>query len=130
MWKRNIVFVGLLGASSLAVPSDAFTLSSINGQKTHAARLSSINGEADIETVKLNELPSAETLKKMAQSKMKSGQPSMSKAIPFLQQPPLLTGELAGDVGFDPLRLATNKESLYAYREAEIKHARLAMLVS
>ena len=55
---------------------------------------------------------------------------AMSEAIPFLQRPAVLTGDLAGDFGFDPLGLSNNMETLYAYREAEIKHARLAMLVS
>ena len=58
----------------------------------------------------------------------------MSEAIPFLEAPPTLTTDeakqLAGNVGFDPLRLAANNEQLFNYREAEIKHARLAMLVS
>lgn len=53
-----------------------------------------------------------------------------SQSIPFLSRPKFLTGELAGDVGFDPLNLATNKEILYEYREAEIKHSRLAMLAT
>eukprot|EP00560_Eucampia_antarctica_P008441 CAMPEP_0197826250 /NCGR_PEP_ID=MMETSP1437-20131217/3226_1 /TAXON_ID=49252 ORGANISM="Eucampia antarctica, Strain CCMP1452" /NCGR_SAMPLE_ID=MMETSP1437 /ASSEMBLY_ACC=CAM_ASM_001096 /LENGTH=201 /DNA_ID=CAMNT_0043426603 /DNA_START=341 /DNA_END=946 /DNA_ORIENTATION=- len=54
----------------------------------------------------------------------------MSKSIPFLARPKALTGELAGDVGFDPLGLAPNKECLFEYREAEIKHSRLAMLAA
>merc|ERR1719263_1503638 len=37
---------------------------------------------------------------------------------------------LAGDMGFDPLQLADNSEKLAWYREAEIKHARLAMLAA
>lgn len=53
-----------------------------------------------------------------------------SKAIPFLYRPTVLTGELAGDFGFDPLGLAKNREELFYYREAEIKHARLAMLAA
>lgn len=39
-------------------------------------------------------------------------------------------GTLAGDNGFDPLRLARNKEQLFLFREAEYKHARLAMLAA
>lgn len=54
----------------------------------------------------------------------------MSEAIPFLKCPPYLNGELAGDVGFDPLGLGKNTEVVFEMREAEIKHARLAMLVS
>jgi hypothetical protein len=54
----------------------------------------------------------------------------MSQALPFLARPKLLTGELAGDFGFDPLGLARSKEELWNYREMEIKHARLAMLAA
>lgn len=39
-------------------------------------------------------------------------------------------GKLAGDVGFDPLQLADSSETLAWYREAEIKHARIAMLAA
>ena len=56
--------------------------------------------------------------------------PEMSQSMPFMERPTALTGELAGDVGFDPLDFAKTREDLMNYREAEIKHARLAMLVS
>lgn len=55
---------------------------------------------------------------------------TMSKAIPFLEAPKYLDGTLAGDMGFDPLKLGKNVEYVYQMREAEIKHGRLAMLVS
>jgi hypothetical protein len=42
----------------------------------------------------------------------------------------LVESNLAGNLGFDPLRLAQTKEQLITYRQAEIKHARLAMFVS
>ncbi|KAL7563293.1 hypothetical protein ACA910_016653 [Epithemia clementina (nom. ined.)] len=55
----------------------------------------------------------------------------MSKSIPFLRCPaPLVDCEFAGNVGFDPLGLAKTSEQLWEYREAEIKHARLAMLAA
>ena len=55
----------------------------------------------------------------------------MSESIPFLKCPPVLAESgLAGNVGFDPLGLATSEEQLNDYREAEIKHARLAMLAA
>jgi Chlorophyll A-B binding protein len=53
-----------------------------------------------------------------------------SQAIPFAECPAVLDGSLAGDVGFDPLCFALDKETLWRYREAEIKHARLAMLAA
>jgi len=54
-----------------------------------------------------------------------------SQALPFLNRPPLLDGSMAGDVGFDPLGLSNIDDvgvDLYWLREAEIKHARVAML--
>lgn len=51
-----------------------------------------------------------------------------SIAIPFLSRPSFLKGDLAGDVGFDPLGFADNEANLQFYAEAEVKHARLAML--
>jgi hypothetical protein len=55
----------------------------------------------------------------------------MSISIPFLACPKALKeSKLAGNVGFDPLGFAKNQELLSEYREAEIKHARLAMLAA
>ena len=50
--------------------------------------------------------------------------------MPFMTRPAPLTGEMAGDVGFDPLGLAKDTPTLMSMREAEIKHARLAMLAA
>merc|ERR1712127_768640 len=47
-----------------------------------------------------------------------------------MARPAALTGALAGDVGFDPLGFAKSEEDLMNYREAEVKHARLAMLAA
>jgi len=54
----------------------------------------------------------------------------MSEALPFLTRPIILDGSMAGDAGFDPLGFAQTKEDLMNYREAEIKHGRLAMLAA
>merc|ERR1719446_1485807 len=56
--------------------------------------------------------------------------PAMSQSMPFMARPAALTGALAGDVGFDPLGFAKSEEDLMNYREAEVKHARLAMLAA
>ncbi|KAL7550576.1 hypothetical protein ACHAWF_013791 [Thalassiosira exigua] len=53
-----------------------------------------------------------------------------SRSIPFLRRPQHLVGDLAGDVGFDPLNFASSPERLRSHREAEVKHARLAMLAA
>ncbi|EJK68921.1 hypothetical protein THAOC_09862 [Thalassiosira oceanica] len=56
--------------------------------------------------------------------------PAQSASIPFLARPAALDGTMVGDVGFDPLGFAKNKDDLANYREAEIKHGRLAMLAA
>lgn len=56
--------------------------------------------------------------------------PEMSQSLPFLQRPKALTGKLAGDVGFDPFGFAKDQAELMNYREAEVKHGRLAMLAA
>jgi len=56
--------------------------------------------------------------------------PKMSQSLPFMERPAALTGELAGDVGFDPFGFAKSEAELMNYREAEVKHARLAMLAA
>jgi hypothetical protein len=53
-----------------------------------------------------------------------------SASLPFLKQPAMLDGTLPGDRGFDPFNFASDETSLEWQRTAEIKHARLAMLVS
>lgn len=58
-------------------------------------------------------------------------QAEKSQALPFMNRPPLLDGSMAGDVGFDPLGLSNIDDvgiDLYWLREAEVKHARVAML--
>eukprot|EP00977_Amphora_coffeiformis_P009007 scaffold2043_cov166-Amphora_coffeaeformis.AAC.6 len=54
----------------------------------------------------------------------------MSRAIPFMQSSPALNGSMMGDVGFDPLGFAQSSDNLLKYREAEIKHGRLALLAA
>jgi len=53
-----------------------------------------------------------------------------SESLPFMKSPVFLDGSMAGDAGFDPLGFADSTQNLKYYREAEIKHARLAMLAA
>ena len=53
-----------------------------------------------------------------------------SPSLPWMKVSSVLDGSMAGDVGFDPLGFATNMKDLNNYREAEIKHGRLAMLAA
>ena len=55
---------------------------------------------------------------------------TQSTSLPFLPRPQYLDGSLPGDVGFDPFNFAKSPESLLNFREAEVKHARLAMLAA
>merc|ERR1719321_100582 len=48
--------------------------------------------------------------------------------FPGSQAPSHLDGSLPGDFGFDPLGLEKNKQDLMWYRQAELMHARWAML--
>lgn len=57
----------------------------------------------------------------------------MSTSLPFMVRPPKLDGSMAGDAAFDPLGLSEIDDvgfDLYWMREAEIKHARVAMLAA
>ena len=54
----------------------------------------------------------------------------MGWPLSMFEAAPLLDGTLAGDAGFDPLRLSKDKSTLFNFREAEVKHARIAMLAA
>ena len=54
------------------------------------------------------------------------GKPLAAPPVPIVDQLFVGSGVLAGDVGFDPLQLADTSKALAWYREAEIKHCRLA----
>jgi len=54
---------------------------------------------------------------------------AMSKSLPFLKQPQVINGQ-PGNRGFDPFNFASNEAAFGWQREAEIKHARIAMLAT
>ena len=54
----------------------------------------------------------------------------LSASVPFLKRPAMLDGTLPGDRGFDPFNFSSDAASLQWYRNAEVKHARLAMLAA
>jgi hypothetical protein len=56
--------------------------------------------------------------------------PRRAKWFPELLAPEALDGSMAGDVGFDPIGFAKDKKTLIRMRDAEVKHARLAMLAA
>ena len=54
--------------------------------------------------------------------------PRLAGWFPFLDSPAYLDGTFGGDVGFDPLGFSAKPGRLFWMREAELTHARLAML--
>jgi len=57
-------------------------------------------------------------------------EPAPPPPLPKIKTMRVGDGTLAGDMNFDPLMIADNADKLAWYREAEIKHARLAMLAA
>lgn len=56
----------------------------------------------------------------------------LPRALPFLPEPGYrsFAGNVPGDAGFDPVGLCTDVKTFVNYREAELKHGRLAMLAA
>lgn len=96
---------------------EAFTSSSLKSTSLTSLRLAEIPLSTDDVSPEVPESP-------------KVILPKMSQSMPFLLRPDALVGSMVGDVGFDPLGFAKTKTDLINYREAEIKHARLAMLAA
>eukprot|EP00580_Thalassiosira_gravida_P006745 CAMPEP_0201642442 /NCGR_PEP_ID=MMETSP0493-20130528/26255_1 /ASSEMBLY_ACC=CAM_ASM_000838 /TAXON_ID=420259 /ORGANISM="Thalassiosira gravida, Strain GMp14c1" /LENGTH=261 /DNA_ID=CAMNT_0048116621 /DNA_START=64 /DNA_END=849 /DNA_ORIENTATION=- len=90
-----------------------------------------INSSARHMSDQLDETPIETTIQTtIATSTTEAALPLRSQSLPFLSRPLALDGTLAGDVGFDPLGFAKSESDLMNYREAEVKHARLAMLAA
>uniref|UniRef100_A0A0G4HNT2 Uncharacterized protein n=1 Tax=Chromera velia CCMP2878 TaxID=1169474 RepID=A0A0G4HNT2_9ALVE len=53
--------------------------------------------------------------------------PEISKSAPWVKKEQIYDGTLAGDYGFDPLRLSERRDAWWM-RTAELKHGRIAML--
>jgi len=75
------------------------------------------------------ELPVAATVEEPVDKILPGRYPegSSSIALPMLKKPNKLDGTHAGDFGFDPLGFSETFD-LYTMQEAEVRHARLAML--
>ena len=57
-------------------------------------------------------------------------EPPAPPPLPKIKTMRVGDGTLAGDMNFDPLQISDSPDALAWYREAEIKHARLAMLAA
>jgi len=105
---------------------------------TYAMKFSAIAGLCAFGAVDAFNLPfdlSSKLPASKAKAAAKPSLPARAPAIPVLPYPETLDGSYLGDVGFDPLgafgwdplKLGWDKDF---YREAEIKHGRLAMLAA
>ncbi|KAI4336972.1 hypothetical protein L6164_015437 [Bauhinia variegata] len=70
----------------------------------------------------------AETTRRCSRTRVAAQQEQRPTWLPGLDPPPYLDGTLAGDFGFDPLGLGEDPESLRWYVQAELVHARFAMI--
>jgi Chlorophyll A-B binding protein len=105
---------------ALSTSSSAFTTPASKMSSATLLRLSETTPETMDEIPEIVEIPEVP----------KVSLPAMSQSLPFMPRPAVLDGTMVGDVGFDPLGFAKTKADLLNYREAEIKHARLAMLAA
>jgi len=130
--RSSLVVIVLLTSTFSSCSVNAFLVPSTTTTITSSSSsLSAASGGAMEEAAAVNTI-TLEDLDDDIPTYKKKQQPVFSQAIPFLEVSAVLkeSDDLAGNFGFDPLGFAQNKESLWAYREAEIKHARLAMLAA
>jgi len=123
----------------LASPVAAFAPSSNVRLSTTTTSLNKLPVDKEVEVESREEMSNVERgLDDLSQAMIDSvnvnqknkASEASSEALPFTSRPLMLDGTLAGDAGFDPLGLAQTKDDLWTYREAEIKHARIAMLAA
>lgn len=118
----------LLLPLSLGANVGAFSASS-HQQSFHRSKVSTTPLSAFEDPGEVSAVGPSNPAKEPTATPVRRG-PVMSDSLPFLKCPAVLADcEFAGNVGFDPLGFAKNTEQLMEYREAEMKHARLAMLV-
>jgi len=122
MVLRVLVVSGLAATASAFAPASGLRSSRI-------ASISSTESETEWAAPPM---PESDSTDEAVPSEVAAVQkaPRTSLALPFMNAPAILDGTLAGDMGFDPLGFADCRENLLVYREAEVKHARLAMLAA
>merc|ERR1719487_1932174 len=73
---------------------------------------------------------SSRSLVRMQTEAAAINEPPPPPPLPAIKTMRVGDNTLAGDMNFDPLQISDSPESLAWYREAEVKHARLAMLAA
>jgi len=135
MLKSLALAFSLLAASSSFAPARD-TFATKRATPLHLTEGEEILGQLESDIAKLETAAAApEPTIKISDAGAGAGAAALSpttqsQALPFLARPAALDGTLAGDVGFDPLGFAKSRADLWNYREAEVKHARLAMLAA
>ncbi len=127
MKPATFISVAIAGAS--CTTSEAFTIGASQSAVKNAAHIG-IASKLNAATFPEDNMFQDDNVEFDSPSSFEPELPKYSQSIPFLARPKFLKMELAGDVGFDPLGFAKNADILLEYREAEIKHSRLAMLAA
>lgn len=117
-FSTALILASFVSASAFTAPASKATTSSLRMSEESTSEISEEVATAAIPDILTPKMPPIGSL------------PDMSQSMPFMSRPIALDGSLVGDVGFDPLGFAKNSEDLVKFREAEIKHGRLAMLAA
>ena len=120
--QHAVIFCGLLATTRALVGVSPF-LKSSSLRSTAEPEEPLVVSEPPVVTE-----PPIVTEPPVVTSRMQSSDEWYTRAFPWIERPALLDGTLAADGAFDPFGFVNSKVDLYTYREAEIKHARLAML--
>jgi len=75
-------------------------------------------------------MPSRSMVRMQEAPALEVEEPPAPPPLPKIKTMMVGDNTLAGDANFDPLQLADSPDKLAWYREAEVKHARLAMLAA
>lgn len=118
---RALIVLSCLATAFGFMPSTSKLMSSMRMSETEAP-----NAEAPMMESAIPETPAPAVAIPQKPVALKA------KWLPIgnIKAPLVLDGSLAGDAGFDPIGFAKSKNTLYWMREAELKHARLAMLAA
>ena len=121
-----------LAILSLAASASAFSARSAS--RTTSMRLSAVQMPETPTTPGPEEdiAAAAEQVQEAIKEVPKVAQRLKAQWFPFgnVMAPRQLDGSLPGDVGFDPVNISKDRKTLLYMREAEVKHARLAMLAA
>lgn len=118
--STSVILASIAGTSAFVAPS--------NHARTTVVRMSAEDSTSPQEPVQTESAAMLETETPLPEPV--APEPSMSQSLPFMARPAALDGSMVGDVGFDPFGFSKTQDDLIKYREAEIKHGRLAMLAA